>query len=161
MGNTLQGSRVFIALRTAIFKDFERGEHITVEFIGSFPDWNLVSERLKYWEGVFKTFPVKVEVNGYANYTAGDGRYFQVAMMKFPEHNTNLNYSKFWHLTMGKQDEPFKEARAFDPEVDAFNYDICDDLWVGYKDKNNVLRWLPYHQRPSPTWTSNVHEAPF
>lgn len=157
----LQGSRVFIGLRTSIFKDFDKGEHITVEFLGSFPEWSRVQDRLAYWEEKFKTFPLRVEVEGYANYTAGEGRYFQVAMMKFPELGQDINYLKFWHLTMGKQDEPFKVARAFDPDVDAFNYDVCDDLWVGYKDKDNNLQWSPYHNRPSRIGVGLALEPPF
>lgn len=161
----INGSRVFIALRTAIFKDFKEGEHITVEFIGSFPDYAYLVQRLKHWENIFggfKNFPVRVEVNGYANYIAGspgDERYFQTAMINFPDYGPELNYSKFWHLTMGKQDKPFEEARAFDKDADAFNNDICDDLWIGYKDEKGELQWVSGHGR-FPMADSPIEEIP-
>jgi hypothetical protein len=163
------GSRVFLALRTSIFKDFDKGEHITLEFLGSFPKYSLLVDKLKDWQYTFngfkprEHFAVRVEVNGYANYIAGspnDERYFQTAMIRFPEYGPELNYSKFWHLTMGKQDQPFEEARVFDKEVDAFNYDICDDIWIGYKDQNNELRWVSGHGR-FPMKNSPLDQIPF
>ena len=159
------GSRVFIALRTSIFKDFKEGEHVTVEYIGSFPRYDYIVSRLKHWEYEFggkEGFTLRVEVNGYANYIAGspnDERYFQTAMIRFPDYGPELNYSKFWHLTMGKQDHPFEEGRPFNKEVDAFNYDICDDLWIGYKNEKGELCWVSSYGR-FPLQESPIEEIP-
>jgi hypothetical protein len=125
-------------------------------------------DKLRDWQYTFngfkpnKDFTVRVEVNGYANYiagTPGDERYFQTAMIHFPDFGPELNYSKFWHLTMGKQDHPFEEARAFDKNADAFNYDVCDDLWIGYKDVEGNLQWVSSLGR-FPMKDSPIEECP-
>jgi hypothetical protein len=97
------------------------------------------------WHQMFGCGPVTVEVNGYANWSAtnnADRRYFDVALVGFREY-PELTYQKNWHITLGKSDKPIK-PRQFDHERDAFRYDVCDDLWIGYKDANNKPQWIRY-----------------
>jgi hypothetical protein len=138
-----QGSRVFIGLRPKIFNTDD--EHITLEYVGTFPEWNALTAKCERWHRTFGYGPVTVEVNGYANWAAtnnGDSRYFDVALVGFKEY-PELTYAKNWHITLGKDTKPVK-PRQFDRDNDAFRYDICDDIWIGYKDMNGDSRWLRY-----------------
>ena len=159
--NQFQGSRVFIGLRPNIFEKVEN-EHITLEYVGSYPEWNTLLDKCERWYRTFGYGPVTVEVNGYANWSAtnnGDNRYFDVALVGFKEY-PELTYTKNWHITLSKDSRPVK-PRQFDKERDAFRYDICDDLWVGYKDQNNKACWIRYmgsvgklssEEMDSPSW---------
>jgi hypothetical protein len=94
---------------------------------------------------MFGCGPVTVKVNGYANWYVSNNdkdRYFDVALIGFKEY-PELTYSKNWHITLDKSDKPTK-PRQFDIEKDGFRYDVCDDLWIGYKDTNNEPRWIRY-----------------
>lgn len=139
-----QGRRVFIGLRPKIFENVEN-EHITLEYVGSFPEWSVLLDKCETWYRRFGFGPVTVYVNGYANWAASnneDNRYFDVALVGFREY-PDLNYTKNWHITLGKSNQPVK-PRQFDKDADAFRYSICDDLWVGYKDENNEAQWIRY-----------------
>lgn len=139
-----QGSRVFIGLRPKIFENIE-DQHITLEYVGSYPEWNSLTSKCEKWRKQFADMPVIVEVNGYGNWSAtnnGDSRYFDVALIGFRDY-PELTYSKNWHITLGKSSTPVK-PRQFDRDADAFRYDICDDLWIGYKDKDGKSQWIRY-----------------
>jgi len=139
-----QGSRVFIGLRPKIFEGVE-DQHITLEYVGSFPEWKELIMKCERWANQFAYMPVTVEVNGYANWSAtnnGDSRYFDVALVGFKEY-PELTYSKNWHITLGKDTKPIK-PRQFDRDLDSFRYDICDDLWIGYKTKAGDTAWIRY-----------------
>lgn len=139
-----QGSRVFIGLRPNIFERVEN-QHITLDYIGSYPEWNTLLHQCALWHQRFGNGPVTVEVNGYANWFSSNNekdRYFDVALIGFRDY-PELTYLKNWHITLGKSDTPVK-PRQFDKERDAFRYDHCDDIWIGYRDPNGEAKWLRY-----------------
>lgn len=141
---TFQGSRVFIGLRPKIFDSIE-DEHITLEYVGSFPEWKELLMKCEAWANKFAYMPVTVEVNGYGNWIAtnnGDHRYFDVALVAFREY-PELTYQKNWHITLGKDTKPIK-ARQFDIMKDADKFDVCDDIWIGYKKVTGETAWIRY-----------------
>jgi hypothetical protein len=139
-----QGSRVFIGLRTNIFEKVEN-EHVTLEYVGSFPEWNYLLDRCRNWENTFLYKPVRVSVNGYANWynsNNNEDRYFDVALVQF-DGRPQFSMLKNWHITLEKSDSPV-DSRSFDKYQDAFRYDDCTDIWIGYKDREGNQKWISY-----------------
>jgi hypothetical protein len=99
--------------------------------MGQEPDMFTVDAITNYWLTTFAGLPVTVAVNGYANWRAKDD-YHHVALVEFKEY-PDLSFSKNWHITLESSRQPIP-AYTFDTESDAFRYDICDRLWLGYKD---------------------------
>jgi hypothetical protein len=127
-----------------MFKDIE-DEHITLEYVGSYPEWKELLMKCEAWANKFAYMPVTVEVNGYANWLAtnnGDHRYFDVALVAFREY-PELTYQKNWHITLGKDTKPIK-PRQFDIMKDVDRFDICDDIWIGYKKPTGETAWIRY-----------------
>lgn len=142
------GTKVFIALRPDIFG--RPDEHVTVEYIGHFPEWNSLLTKIQDWEtklGLerdpnvkdYAPDPLRVKVNGYANWCAKD-EYHHVALVGFPS-NLDLSFSKNWHITLESSPEPL-ESFMFDKHEDAFRYDDVTELWLGYKDVDNNKKWV-------------------
>lgn len=153
MTRNFMGTKVFLALRPDIYG--HEDEHVTVEYIGHFPEWNNMLERIIHWEGQFgfednpnkrieygKRYPtgvLEVRTNGYANWCAKN-EYHHVALVGFPD-NLDLSFSKNWHITLESSTAPIK-SWTFDKDADFFRYDHVTELWVGYRDKDNIRRWV-------------------
>jgi hypothetical protein len=135
------GRGVFIALRPNIFG--KENEHVTLEYLGHNPEANTVLHQTQYWHDTFAGLPVTVKVNGYANWSAKDD-YHNVALVEFSEY-PDLSYSKNWHITLESSRQPLRPYQ-FDRDEDAFRYDYCDRLWIGYKDAvTNEKKWIEPH----------------
>ena len=134
------GTGVFIALRPDIFG--HDNEHVTVEWVGHFPEWNTLIHRVAAWEEEFDLMnEVRVEVNGYANWM-GKEDYHRVALVRFAG-NPDLSFRKNWHITLESSKVPFEKADIVDEEVDRHRFSYCNLLWLGYKNANSEKRWLP------------------
>lgn len=142
------GTKAFIALRPDIFGHDD--EHVTVEYIGHYPDWNDLLTKLQDWETKLglerdpnkpdnEPLPLRVFVNGYANWCA-KSEYHHVALVGF-QGLPDVSFSKNWHITLESSTEPIR-AFTFDKDADAFRYDDIDLLWIGYKDANNNKKWI-------------------
>lgn len=134
------GRNVFIALRPSIFG--HENEHVTLEYIGHNPDWNVLTDTCTKWIDQFAGLPVTVAVNGYANWSAKDD-YHNVALVEFREY-PELSFSKNWHITLETSSQPIRPMQ-FDRDQDAFRYDYPDRLWVGYKDSTGERKWIDAH----------------
>lgn len=149
-----EGSKVFIALRPKIFGI--ENEHVTLEYLGSFVEWNYLLARCTEWQWQLN-LPVTVEVNGYANWFNSNNdvpRYSDVALIGF-KGNQELTFSKNWHITLDQDNKPVK-ARQFDKDEDSFRYDVCNELWVGYKDFEGNAKWIPYEGKSNTGGTEPV-----
>jgi len=141
MTRKFQGRGVFLALRPNIFGIED--EHITVEYLGHNPDATDVVSAVRKWHNEFAGLPVTVAVNGYANWSAKDD-YHNVALIEFKEY-PSLSFVKNWHITIESSREPLRPYQ-FDRDEDAFRYDYCDRLWIGYKDATtNEKKWIEPH----------------
>ena len=151
MSNTqrFMGTKAFIALRPDIFG--HEDEHVTVEYLGHFPEWNSVLTKIQDWETRFglesnpnwadddRPMPLRLFVNGYANWLAKDD-YHHVALVGF-DGLPDLSFSKNWHITLESSTKPI-QAYTFDKDADAFRYSDIRSLWIGYKDKDNNKKWI-------------------
>lgn len=148
MSKVFGGKKVFIALRPDIFGHDD--EHVTVEWVGNYPDWNTLLTKIQDWEAKFglerdpnrpnrEPLPLRVSVNGYANWCAKE-EYHHVALVGF-KGLQELSFSKNWHITLESASEPI-EPYTFDKNEDAFRYDDIEELWLGYKDEDNNKRWI-------------------
>lgn len=140
MPKRIDATKVFMALRPKIY-NIPR-EHVTLEFLGDNPTWDQVKLAKHDWLKQFAGLPVTVRVNGYANWVAKD-EYHHVALINFHEY-PELSYKKNWHITLESSRSPI-EPRTFDKDVDAFNYDHADSLWLGYTDKHGVKKFIEAH----------------
>lgn len=142
------GTKAFIALRPDIFG--HEDEHVTVEYLGHHPEWNSMLSKIQEWESRFglekdpntnsgNPLSLRVFVNGYANWCAKD-EYHHVALVGF-QGLQDLSFSKNWHITLESSPEPIT-AFTFNKDEDAFRYDYLDELWIGYKDKDNNRKWI-------------------
>jgi hypothetical protein len=135
------GTGVFIALRPDIFG--VPNEHVTVEWVGHFPEWNTLLHKIQAWECEFDfdvNKSLRVEVNGYANWM-GKEDYHRVALVRF-KNKQELSFRKNWHITLESSKIPFETADTVDELRDRHRYDWVDNLWLGYKDANNDKQWL-------------------
>lgn len=151
MSNTqrFMGTKAFIALRPDIFG--HEDEHVTVEYLGHYPEWNSVLQKIQDWESRFglennpnnhndEPVSLRVFVNGYANWCAKD-EYHHVALVGF-NGLQDLSFSKNWHITLESSNEPI-ESFTYSKDSDAFRYDDINALWIGYKDRNsNKRKWI-------------------
>lgn len=128
---------VFICLRPEIFG--HPNEHVTLEYMGHEPELEEITTKSAEWLNRFGGLPVTVRVNGYANWQSQKLDYHSVALVMFNEYPA-LSYSKNWHITLESDNEPV-EPKQFDAFADAFRYDICDRLWVGYTDAKGEKRF--------------------
>lgn len=140
MTKRINGTKVFIGLRPKIY-GLPR-EHVTLQFLGDNPTGDEVKLAVHDWLKTFAGLPVTVRVNGYANWLAKD-EYHHVALINFHEY-PELSYVKNWHITLESSRQPI-EPRTFDKDVDAFNYDHVDRLWLGYTDENGVKKFIETH----------------
>jgi hypothetical protein len=140
MVKKIKGTKVFMALRPNIY-GLPR-EHVTLEYLGDNPTGDQVKLAAYDWNKQFAGLPVTVRVNGYANWLAKD-EYHHVALINFHEY-PELSYVKNWHITLESSRQPI-EPRMFDKDVDAFNYDIADRLWLGYTDEHGVKKFIETH----------------
>lgn len=143
------GTKAFIALRPDIFG--HKDEHVTVEYLGHYPEWNSMLEKIQDWETRFgleknpncsdeSVVPLRVFVNGYANWCAKD-EYHHVALVGF-DGLQELSFSKNWHITLESSPRPI-ESYTFDKDADAFRFDNMTELWIGYKDRtSNDRKWI-------------------
>lgn len=136
------GRNVFIALRPNIYN--VPNEHVTLEYIGHSPDWNALQQSCEDWNNIFALHhegsAVTVAVNGYANWRAKDD-YHNVALVEFKEY-PNISYTKNWHITLESSRNPL-DPYKYDSDEDAFRYDYCDRLWIGYKDLwSGEKKWI-------------------
>jgi hypothetical protein len=140
MNNAFMGGRVFIALRPGLFPHHKIPyEHITVEYIGTLPVFSTLISKLNMWKETFDGMPIQVHVNGYANWLAG-GKFMNVALIDFPD-KPELNYRKNWHITLEKSEhelDPIMMSEWDNNEL----YSVCDQLWVGYQDKDGTKHWI-------------------
>lgn len=135
------GRGVFVALRPNIFG--HENEHVTLEYLGHNPDAGTLSQAVLKWHDQFAGLPVTVKVNGYANWSAKDD-YHNVALIEFVEY-PSISYIRNWHITIESSRKPLRPYQ-FDRDEDAFRYDYCDRLWIGYKDaETNEKKWIEPH----------------
>jgi hypothetical protein len=141
MTKHFMGRGVFIALRPNIFGHDD--EHVTLEYLGHDPSIWQMREAIKKWHNQFAGLPVTVAVNGYANWSAKDD-YHNVALIEFREY-PDISYIKNWHITLESSRNPLRPYQ-FDRDEDAFRYDYCDRLWIGYKDAvTKEKKWIEPH----------------
>jgi hypothetical protein len=136
------GGKVFIALRTSLFtpENDNPNEHVTLDFLGSYPAWNRVVSYCEKWERDLK-LPITIETNGFANWQSYAGIYHSVALVAFREY-PELNYERNWHITLQSSINPLP-SRTFTPlEKKA---QIVDTLWVGYTDKDGNKQWVRWN----------------
>lgn len=132
------GRGVFVALRPNIFG--KENEHVTLEYLGHNPTGDDLLAACIKWHDTFAGLPVTVKVNGYANWSAKDD-YHNVALIEFAEY-PDISFSKNWHITLESSRQPLRPYQ-FDRNEDAFRYDYCDRLWIGYKDAvTNEKKWI-------------------
>lgn len=140
MTQVLMGTKVFFCLRPKIFNT--PNEHVTLEYLGHYPEWDELKEAGNTWLHTFAGLPVTVFVNGYANWQAKDD-YHNVALVGFKEY-PSLSFSKNWHITLESSRQPMPPIQ-FNTDKDEFAYDYCTTLWIGYSDVNNEKKFIEFH----------------
>jgi len=134
---TIQGTNLFLCLRPAIFG--VEDEHVTLRYFSEDETrvW-VIDNAIVHWQNELK-MPVTIKVNGYAGWDTGR-KYCHVALVGFHEY-PELSWSKNWHITLESSNHPI-QPYTYDRDADAFRYDICDRLWLGYKDLNGERQYI-------------------
>ena len=126
--------KVFLALRTDIFNVPD--EHITLKYfnkttMGSVV--NIVDDLVDY-------IPTEIELNGFANYRAGQ-MFYEVALVDRFKNPPLWVHTTMPHITIRKSQGPLSNA-TFEPNFYGTIHEIVSQISLGKKVKGKIV-WMP------------------
>jgi hypothetical protein len=126
--------KVFLALRTDIFNVPD--EHITLKYFKSASMGQIV----RIVDDLAAYIPTEIELNGFANYRAGQ-MFYEVALVDRFKNPHLWAHTTLPHITIRKSQGPLSNA-TFEPAFYGTIHEIVTQIYLGKTVKGKV-RWMP------------------
>jgi len=126
--------KVFLALRTDIFNVPD--EHITLKYFKTASMGQVVN----IVDDLAEFIPTEVELNGFANYRAGQ-MFYEVALVDRFKNPGLWVHTTLPHITIRKSPGPISNA-TFEPAFYGTIHEIITQIYLGKTVKGKV-HWMP------------------
>lgn len=126
--------KVFLALRTDIFNVPD--EHITLKYFNKTSMGNVVN----LVDDLAPYIPTEIELNGFANYKAGQ-MFYEVALVDRFKNPPLWVHTTLPHITLRSGNGPLSNA-TFEPAIYGEKHEIVTQIHLGKKVKGKI-RWMP------------------
>jgi len=126
--------KVFLGLRTDIFNVPD--EHITLKYFNRAS----LSQIVNIVDDLAPYIPTEIEINGFANYRAGQ-MFYEVALVDRFKNPSLWQHTTMPHITIRKSQGPLSNA-TFEPAIYGTVHEIVSQIYLGKKVKGKMI-WMP------------------